>query len=273
MCYSAAARPARLSHQRRGTERGRTMPQTNPQAPSRVAKQEHSAGSRAAKPKSSRLSSPDLVVKAVVDGIAAGRYVPGQRLVEADLTQALKVSRSSVREALERLAAERVIVLARHRSAHVRMLTRDQVDELMEVIEVLAGTAARWAADHIDEGDNRVLIVRSYERLMGHRRVGDSFAFMRDRDRFYGAMVSVGGNRELAYLLPATHVRLIRLQCQPFLQQFGRDEQFRDYEAIGEAILAGDAARAEECTRMHVRRYRELYVSLPDAAFAATSEI
>jgi len=222
--------------------------------------------------KSESLSSPDLVVRAILDGIAAGRYVPGQRLMEADLTRTLKVSRGPVREALKRLAAERVIVLTRHRGAHVRALTRAEVDDLMEVIEVLMGTSARLAARHVDEGGNRARFVRAYERLMAHRRVGDSFAFMEDRDRFYGAMTAIGGNRELAHLLPATHVRLIRLQCQPYLQPFDREHQFREYEAIGEAILAADPRRAERYTRMHMRRNRKVYLSLPDEAFAVSSD-
>jgi len=45
-------------------------------------------------------SSPDQVVRALIDGVKSGRYVPGQRLIEADLTAELKVSRGPVREAL-----------------------------------------------------------------------------------------------------------------------------------------------------------------------------
>ena len=56
----------------------------------------------------SRMSSPDSVAATLLDGIKSGRYVPGQRLIEADLTAELDVSRGPVREALKRLAAEGV---------------------------------------------------------------------------------------------------------------------------------------------------------------------
>lgn len=214
-------------------------------------------------------SSPDIVVDAILTGVAAGRYVPGQRLMEADLTQTLKVSRGPVREALKRLAAERIVTLTRHRGAHIRSLTRDEVDDLMQVIEVLTGFAAGLAARHIDEGDNRSRFIRAYERLMAHRYAGDGFAFMENRDRFYGAMVSIGGNRELAYLLPATQVQLIRLQFQSYLQPADRERQFHEYESIGEAILAGDSDQADHFTRLHMRRTRLSFLALPDQAFAA----
>lgn len=214
-------------------------------------------------------SSPDIVVDTILTGIAAGRYVPGQRLMEADLTQTLKVSRGPVREALKRLAAERIVTLTRHRGAHIRSLTRDEVDDLMQVIEILTGFAAGLAARHIDEDDNRSRFIRAFERLMAHRYAGDGFAFMENRDRFYGAMLSIGGNRELAYLLPATQVQLIRLQFQSYLQPADRERQFHEYESIGEAILAGDSTQADHFTRLHMRRTRLSFLALPDQAFAA----
>ena len=53
------------------------------------------------------VSSTDRVVNHITEGVLAGRYVPGQRLVEADLTRTLRVSRGPVREAFRRLDARR----------------------------------------------------------------------------------------------------------------------------------------------------------------------
>jgi len=64
------------------------------------------------------------VVDAIVSGIRLGRFVPGQKLVEADLTESIGVSRGPVREALKRLAAEGIVSLTRHRGAYIRVLTR-----------------------------------------------------------------------------------------------------------------------------------------------------
>ncbi|QJX02130.1 GntR family transcriptional regulator [Alcanivorax sp. IO_7] len=101
------------------------------------------------------LSSPDAVIEAICKGIGSGRYVPGQRLVEADLTRELGVSRGPVREALKRLAAERIITLTRHKGAYIRSLGREEVRDLLQNIEVLLGLAARLAAQRIDQADHR----------------------------------------------------------------------------------------------------------------------
>src|SRR5690606_34452751 len=57
------------------------------------------------------ISSPDGVFNEILNGLYDGRYVPGQKLIESDLTDRFKVSRGSVREALKRLAAEGVVQL------------------------------------------------------------------------------------------------------------------------------------------------------------------
>ena len=68
-------------------------------------------------------SIPDQVADAIGKGILMRRFVVGQRLVEADLTRELGVSRSTVREALRILASSGVVDLTPHRGAVIRSLT------------------------------------------------------------------------------------------------------------------------------------------------------
>ena len=56
------------------------------------------------------------------DGILAGRYAPGQRLIEADLTRDLGVSRGPLREAFRKLTAEGLIESVPNKGAVVRRL-------------------------------------------------------------------------------------------------------------------------------------------------------
>ena len=96
-------------------------------------------------------SSPYKVYSGVLTGLYEGRFVPGQRLVELDLSRIYQVSRNSVREALSRLEAERVILLTPHRGAQIRLLTRVEARGILEMLELLIGLAARLAAKHIHE--------------------------------------------------------------------------------------------------------------------------
>ncbi len=197
-------------------------------------------------------SSPEVIFRDIVKGLYNGTYVPGQRLVEADLTQKWGVSRGTVREALNRLSAEGIVVLNRHRGASIRVLTRDQMQDLLEVLETLIGMAARLAAKRIGDDGNAALFRDALETLIGFRSRPDSFDLLRARNRFYRALTTVGGNRELHSMLGRMQVHLLRVQLRA-LHAGLVTERFEDYDHIGSAVLAGDTRRAELAARKHVR--------------------
>lgn len=215
----------------------------------------------------SAASSPDRVFRAILEGLYQGRYVPGQRLVEADLTRAFKVSRGSVREALNRLAAEGVIALSRHRGAHIHMLSRSEAREVLAVVEVIIGLAARLAAQNARSGENRAQVEAALERVRASQRRPDFLDFVKARNGFYRALVKVGGNRELARVLPGMQVHLLRTQFRGY-GTASDDMKGDDYERIARAVLAGEPKRAEAEAHRHVRRLRQSIDRLPDAAFA-----
>lgn len=207
-------------------------------------------------------SSPDLIFHEIVRGLYNGSYVPGQRLVEADLTQKWGVSRGTVREALNRLAAEGIVVLSRHRGAAIRILDREEIRNLLTILELLIGLAARLAAQRINEGDNHARFLDSFEALMAFRSRPDSFELVRARNRFYRTLASIGRNTELQGLLTRMHVHLLRVQLRS--QQDGMlTERFDDYSSIGQAVLAGDLRRAELAARRHVRAMQSLLDRVP----------
>ena len=217
------------------------------------------------------LTSPDRVVKAVLLAIQAGRYGPGHRLVETDLTGQLNVSRGSVREAFKRLAAEGVVVLRRNRGACVTALGREEVHDTLVVLEALTGLAARLAAKHIGEDKNAELMRAAAERIATFRLRGDTIAFFDERRRFYDTLIQIGGNTAVGRTLPMIQIQLVRMQFQSFVMPRDWERQFDDYRAISGAVLAGDARRAERLTRIHIRRTRIHIDRLPDEAFGATS--
>lgn len=196
-----------------------------------------------------------------MQGLYNGTYVPGQRLVEVDLTQRWGVSRGTVREALNRLAAEGIVVLNRHRGAAIRVLDHSEMQDILAVLEMMIGMAARLAAQRIDEGANRARFAESFESLLTFRSRPDSFELLRARNRFYRTLSGVGGNRELQALMSRMHVHLLRVQLRA-LHAGLVTERFDDYVRIGDAVLAGHARRAELAGRRHVRAMSEVLNSV-----------
>lgn len=216
--------------------------------------------------------SPGVVYRGIVDGLYRGRYVPGQRLVEADLTRDFDVGRGSVREALNRLAAEGLVSMNLHRSAVVRALTRKEAGDVARLLETLNGLAARLAAEAVEAGASHSALDEAFTAVASQEARGDFVAFARARNVFYKTIVAMGGNGELARIMPRTNGDLLRVQFRPHHPHTHDDERVELYRAIYAGICEGSPRRAEAAAKAHIRRFAERVDTLPEAAFAPDRE-
>lgn len=204
------------------------------------------------------VSGPEALVRDVVQGLGEGRYVPGQRLAEPDLMLRYGMGRSTVREALGRLAASGIVAQTPHRGAQIRLLGRRAACDVLRVTELLLGLAARQAAEAVSQGADPAALMaaaRDYADASG-----DS---ARARARYYRALIALGGNAELDRLMPLLQVSLIRAQLRVSRQPVGDTRA-----ALIAAIVAGQPDAAEARARAHVQRLIEAVPLAPDAAFA-----
>ena len=214
-------------------------------------------------------SSSDRIAKVVTNSILSGRWFPGQRLIEGDLARDLKVSRGTVREAFKRLAAERVIALTPHRGAYVRVLTREEGRDLIQVLAALYGLAATLAAAAIDRGDNRKRFAAAYQRLNEDGPKSDRVIHTIDRGSFYDVFLDIAGNRELVRINPSAPTQILRMQVHPYLSATYLEELFADYKVLYEAIMAGDGKKAKKAIEVHTRRRAAQLEHLPPEAFSS----
>lgn len=203
------------------------------------------------------VSSPERVARVVVRMILRRDLEPGGRLSEAALTRSLGVSRSTVREALRLLSASGVVELTPHRGAFVRMLTPDDSIALVEVMEVLAGLAARLAARHIGRPGNRESFEAVASVLRAPRARADLAKVLDERLGFYTAMFRIAGNPELDRAMPLPRAHLFRTQFHRYLTEMDLRAMIREYRDVAEAILEGDEGKAESRMRRHIQRTGE----------------
>ena len=203
-----------------------------------------------------QVSTVDFVVEEVRNGIRERRYAPGQRLIEADLVDRLGVGRGSVRDALRRLAGDGIVTIEHQKGAVVRFLTRAEFISLIQVREVLEGLAARLAACNADKRDYRRRLVSMVKDI--RRRIDSGGVqvaeFMDDNDRFHNLIVEMSEDAYLAAAIKQSHGTLFRLQFHFMIDAESSARGHAAHERIVEAILAGDAKRAEAEMRKHIHR-------------------
>jgi DNA-binding GntR family transcriptional regulator len=84
----------------------------------------------------------DQAYRALHQAISTGDLAPGSRLIEAEISAALGISRGPVREAIRQLESEGLLVTRSHRDTHVVNLSATDVAELYAVRAALEGFAA-----------------------------------------------------------------------------------------------------------------------------------
>lgn len=219
------------------------------------------------------VSSTDRVVNHITAGVLAGRYVPGQRLVEADLTRTLRVSRGPVREAFRRLDALGILSRTMHRGACVRTLSRAEAVDLMIAIEGIDMLTSRLAATAVRNRTGGRHLITLERALRPYRdREYDLAGMPQQRQQFYDLLIAIAGNSQLPSLFPTMRIHLLRLQTQSYRSSDARNTDVDDFAAVARAILAGDPAAAEKASAVHDRRVLRALLEMPDQAFPPTDD-
>lgn len=219
------------------------------------------------RPAHRRGETVDYAVEKLREGILEGRYAPGQRLIARDLTEDLSVSRGPVREALRRLAAEGMVELVPNRGAVVRHLSRKQVNDLFQIRKNLEGLAARLAAEHIDEGENRAAFEKVWEEVRPKGEELPWTTFIKLNRLYHHTIVSIGGNDQLSDLIYNLQLPIVMFQIGRAMQPENARISHEDHEHVARAILAADPDAAENAMRVHLQRSHDWIVELPDSAF------
>jgi DNA-binding GntR family transcriptional regulator len=197
----------------------------------------------------------DVVFETIRQGIVSGRFAPGQRLVIRDLAEQIPYSRSTFREALRRLAAERLVSLVPNRGAAVQRLTPREMADLFEIRELLEGQAARRAAERIGQPGHRKRFLAAWKKV----RRGDPSdrpTFIAHNQLFHATIVELSGNSRLPEMLNQLQIPILMFQWRSLMTPQEIAQSQAEHGTIAKAILEGRPDQAEAAMRRHVRRAR-----------------
>ena len=184
----------------------------------------------------------------ILEAIDSGLYKPGDRLVESELAERFGVSRTPIREALQRLETQSLLTRD-GRSLIVASLDHNQMAELYVVRCELEGLAASLAARHATEEEIQVLrdMVEEDRALLD-----DPSALARANRRFHKQIHLASHNRYLVQQLDLVH-RSMALMATTSLAAEGRGEKaLAEHAAIVDAIARRDEKAAYKALRDHI---------------------
>lgn len=193
------------------------------------------------------------------EAILNGDLPPGSRLVELALADDLGMSRTPVREALNRLLAEELAVVDPMRGMIVKPFDAREVEDFYTLREVLDGLAAKLAAQRISQ-DQLIRLGALVERMELATEKGDEKALVHANVLFHETIFDASANQRLLSLGRTLSDFVRRLSSVAFSDPDRDREVAREHRAILDALESRDPERAERCAREHMAHARSHYV-------------
>lgn len=190
------------------------------------------------------------------EAITTGRLLPGERLVERELCEKLKVSRPSLREALRVLEAERLVHNVPHRGPVVASMTEAEVRDIYGLRALLEGFAAQEFARLA--GDASVAVLgRAVARLRSAAVEGGQQQVVAAKAVFYEVLLAQCGNPLVAEILRAMLLRVSLLRATSLAQPSRLEKSLDEIDLIYGAIVRREPELARERMEEHVRHAQE----------------
>jgi DNA-binding GntR family transcriptional regulator len=187
----------------------------------------------------------------ILDGTFPSKF----HLREKDLAEAIGVSRTPVREALRKLAADGYVQFIPNRGGFVAEWTETSLSDLIDVRAELAAMAGGLAASHIRREDLEELarLNRAMVSLAERRRAGYLTEVSRLNLKFHNVVLMAAGNEWLQGLMQQTAFLPMVQRAQYSFQASDWKRGFERYGDLIDALTAGDGAWAAATLRAHFR--------------------
>jgi DNA-binding GntR family transcriptional regulator len=183
--------------------------------------------------------------------ILSGRLKQQASLSERMLASLLSVSRAPVREAIQELEREGLVIVLPRSGLLIRRLSFDEVRELYEIRQALEGMAAYLCAGRAPEP--ALTAARTQLRRLAARRNPDHAAIQKASAAFHRTLFDVAGNRQLKALYDSVEPRIqLNLRLTAVHDTSRIEQSLREHLAIVDAIIAKDGEKAESLMRQHL---------------------
>ncbi|MCQ2551989.1 MAG: GntR family transcriptional regulator [Clostridia bacterium] len=193
----------------------------------------------------------DLFIRLRND-ILQGKFVAGSKLSEQQICDEYMVSRTPVREAFQKLELEGVIEIIPNRGAFVLKQTKQDIDDVYEIMKALESVAIRLAIERID--DETIKRLQELYELMEFYTVKADLEKLRSvNEEFHNTIYEATNNPMIMQTLSSCQTRVRNNQ---YRKEHGTDfleEELAEHEAIFMAIVAKDRETAAAAAVRHIR--------------------
>ena len=204
--------------------------------------------------------------------LVEGAIAPGSKLNERELAERLHVSRTPIREAIRRLAADGLVELIANRGAIAVQLSLADVMHTFDVIAQLEGYSGELAAKNISHATLSELEALQYEMMASYAR--------RDLSSYYKLNLGIhylinqaANNPVLSQLFTQVNARIEALRFRSNQNGVKWEKAVEEHQEMIDALKARDSERMRKVMIQHVMNKRDVVIELLNSEADATSPL
>ncbi|WP_213975728.1 GntR family transcriptional regulator [Tepidanaerobacter acetatoxydans] len=213
--------------------------------------------------KSENESITDFTTRYLREQTMNFNILPGSSINEKEIAQKLGISRAPVREALNRLIAEDLVIFRPGKGFFCRELKIEEIEELFEVREDLEIAAIRAAIRSATDEKLKNLLEKSIDNRNKQNEIETHELVIVDED-FHCEVIRLSGNNERLKFIQNINKR-IRFVRQISLEMGRRDRFLDEHIQIAQAMYERDEKKAIKSIKYHLRvNSKELSINIRD---------
>jgi len=203
----------------------------------------------------------DMIADELEEMVFAGQFSDGDRLDEIKLAKQFGVSRTPIREALQRLVASGLAEQIPRRGVFVRQPGLVELMEMFEVMAELEAVCGRLAAIRISDQALAELEIAN-QKCQAAVDCQDTDAYYIENEQFHKIIYQQSGNSFLASEAGSLHKRLKPFRRQQLKLRGRMAQSMAEHRAVVEALERGDCEASANALRGHVAIQGEKFHSL-----------
>ena len=193
----------------------------------------------------------EQAAEAIVGAAARGVFLPGDRLVEAEIARELGISRVPVREALRLLESQGIVVSTPYKGMRLMQVSNDSVAELMRVRGALETLAVQEALRQPGGAERFAGLRRVAHAFAQARQGGDPWAATLAEEAFHGELCRCSGNAPLIAVWNSL-ARQLAVVWGLGRQAEAADSAVDEHDSLVQALERGDLRSATAVLSAHL---------------------
>lgn len=203
------------------------------------------------------MNKTEIIYKKLLDDILKGGFYQGQRLIEKELIDRYKISKTPLREALIKLERVGLVQKNINRGFLIKRILRKDAEEIYELREIIDGFSVRKITEDITEEKIQKIekIIHDMELCIRDKKTDK---YIKHDKYFHTVLNKLSGNKRLIEIMQNLNYQIsILLKTSIKLPERGINVSFSEHKMIFKAILNKNSIKAEEVAKKHIRKTKK----------------